>query len=140
MTSATFRALAQSLRDRCAREPGWLGGVFPGDDAALTALAAKPDGDGWHWQTWHLYPTGVGRDSGLHGKSVASVSRNRLLWIAGGLAVAATAFLVSGLLLLHKDIGSYIASHYHEYSRDASGTRYACTGSPEAGGRHARQL
>ena len=53
---ATFRRLAQSLRERCARETGWLGGTFPGDDAALTALAAEPDGAGWRWQTWHLYP------------------------------------------------------------------------------------
>jgi hypothetical protein len=30
--------------------------MFPGDDAALTALAAEPDGTGWRWQTWHLYP------------------------------------------------------------------------------------
>ncbi|KQH78732.1 hypothetical protein AO501_12820 [Mycobacterium gordonae] len=57
---ATFRALAGDLRERCASDPGWLGGVFPGDDAALTALAAEPDGDGWQWQTWHLYPTGKG--------------------------------------------------------------------------------
>lgn len=55
-----FRALARELRHRCAHEPGWLGGVFPGDEAALTALAAEPDGDGWQWQTWHLYPTGPG--------------------------------------------------------------------------------
>ena len=34
-------------------------------------------------------------------------------------------------MLLNKDIASYIASHYHEYSRDANGTRYACTGSPD---------
>ncbi|BBZ48442.1 DUF2617 family protein [Mycobacterium heidelbergense] len=53
---AAFRRLARELRDRCAREPGWLGGTFPGDDAALTALAAEPDGAGWRWQTWHLYP------------------------------------------------------------------------------------
>ena len=52
----TFRRLAQSLRERCARETGWLGGTFPGDDAALTALAAEADGAGWRWQTWHLYP------------------------------------------------------------------------------------
>jgi len=39
---------------------GWLGGTFPGDDAALTALAAEPDGDGWRWQTWHLYPASTG--------------------------------------------------------------------------------
>lgn len=53
---ASFRRLAGELRDRCATEPGWLGGSFPGDDAALTALAAEPDADGWRWQTWHLYP------------------------------------------------------------------------------------
>jgi hypothetical protein len=52
----TFRSLARELRECCARETGWLGGTFPGDDAALTALAAEPDGTGWHWQTWHLYP------------------------------------------------------------------------------------
>ncbi len=53
---ATFRKLAHQLRDRCTHESGWLGGTFPGDDAALTALTAEPDGAGWRWQTWHLYP------------------------------------------------------------------------------------
>jgi hypothetical protein len=57
---ATFRQLAHELRGHCAAETGWLGGVFPGDDAALTALAAEPDGTGWRWQTWHLYPTASG--------------------------------------------------------------------------------
>src|ERR1700741_366556 len=33
----SFRRLARELRGRCARETGWLGGSFPGDDAALTA-------------------------------------------------------------------------------------------------------
>lgn len=51
-----FRRLARELRRRCMAETGWLGGTFPGDDAALTALAAEPDGTGWRWQTWHLYP------------------------------------------------------------------------------------
>jgi hypothetical protein len=55
-----FRRLAQRLRECCARENGWLGGTFPGDDAALTALAAEPDGAGWRWQTWHLYPAARG--------------------------------------------------------------------------------
>lgn len=53
---ASFRRLAEDLRDRCARRPGWLGGSFPGDGAALTVLAARPDGAGWRWRTWHLYP------------------------------------------------------------------------------------
>lgn len=52
----TFRRLAGELRDRCRAETGWLGGTFPGDDAALTVLAAEPEGTGWRWQTWHLYP------------------------------------------------------------------------------------
>jgi hypothetical protein len=56
----TFRQVANHLRDRCAREKGWLGGTFPGDDAALTALTAEPDGPGWRWQTWHLYPAAPG--------------------------------------------------------------------------------
>lgn len=59
------------------------------------------------------------------------MTRNRLLLTAGGLAVAAIACLVPGIMLLHRDIGSYIASHYREYSRDADGTRYECTGSPD---------
>lgn len=55
-----FRELADQLRHRCATDSGWLGGSFPGDDAALTALAAEPDGAGWRWQTWHLYPAPAG--------------------------------------------------------------------------------
>jgi Protein of unknown function DUF2617 len=70
---ATFRRLAAELRDHCAAETGWLGGMFPGDDAALTALAAEPDGTGWHWQTWHLYPSG----SGSGGTVVHTASRWR---------------------------------------------------------------
>lgn len=65
-----FRRLAQRLREQCARDIGWLGGAFPGDDAALTALAAEPDGGGWRWQTWHLYPT-----AGSGGTVVHTASR-----------------------------------------------------------------
>ena len=60
----TFRRLARELRQRCAQETGWLGGSFPGDAAALTALAAEPDGSGWRWRTWHLYPAAPGGPSG----------------------------------------------------------------------------
>jgi hypothetical protein len=59
------------------------------------------------------------------------MSRNRLFLIAAALALAATASLILGIVLLNKDITSYIASHYQEYARDANGTRYACTGSPD---------
>jgi hypothetical protein len=59
------------------------------------------------------------------------VNRNRLLLISGALALAATASLIVGIMLLNKDIASYIAGHYREYSRDANGTRYDCTGSPD---------
>ncbi|MCV7351763.1 DUF4247 domain-containing protein [Mycobacterium parmense] len=59
------------------------------------------------------------------------MSRNRLFVIAAGLAVAATVCLVFGIVLLNKDIASYIASHYREYSHDVNGTRYVCTGAPD---------
>jgi hypothetical protein len=62
---ATFRQLARELRQHCMAETGWLGGTFPGDDAALTALSAEPDGTGWRWQTWHLYP-GVSGGTVVH--------------------------------------------------------------------------
>jgi hypothetical protein len=51
-----FRWLARRLRERCASDAHWLGGAFPGDDAALTVLTAAPDDSGWRWQSWHLYP------------------------------------------------------------------------------------
>lgn len=59
------------------------------------------------------------------------MSRNRLFVLAGALAVAATASLIFGIILLQRNIASYIASHYHEYSRDVNGTRYQCSGTPE---------
>jgi hypothetical protein len=58
------------------------------------------------------------------------MSRNHLFLLAVGLVVASLASLVGGISMQHKDIRSYIASHYQEYSRDAGGTRYLCTGSP----------
>lgn len=69
---ADFRRLAHDLRGRCARQAGWLGGTFPGDDAALTVLAAEPDGAGWRWRTWHLYPE---RPAGSGGTVVHTASR-----------------------------------------------------------------
>jgi len=59
------------------------------------------------------------------------MSRTRLFWLAGGLAVAAAVCLVFGITLQTRNIASYVASHYREYSRDVNGTRYTCTGSPE---------
>jgi Domain of unknown function (DUF4247) len=58
------------------------------------------------------------------------MSRNGLFLLAIGLAITSVVSLVFGISMQHKDIRSYIASHYHEYSRDAGGTRYLCTGSP----------
>lgn len=69
----TFRRIAADLRSRCEHESGWLGGSFPGDEAALTALCAIPDGPGWHWQTWHLYPDTDGPAGG--GTIVHTASR-----------------------------------------------------------------
>lgn len=62
---------------------------------------------------------------------MASMSRNRLFLVAGSLAVAAAVSLISGITLLNRDVGSYIASHYRQESRDVNGTRYLCTGSPK---------
>lgn len=59
------------------------------------------------------------------------MSRDRLFLISGALAVAAVVSLIFGITLLHKNIASYIAGHYHEYSHDANGRRYVCTGSPD---------
>ena len=129
---AAFRKLAGELRERCAREAGWLGGTFPGDDAALTALAAEPDGTGWRWQTWHLYPGGspaarwsTPRAGGIH-EPEADCSGSPAGW-------PSARSCQSGFrndACCNKDIRSYIASHYNEYSRDANGTRYACTDRP----------
>lgn len=59
------------------------------------------------------------------------MSRNRLFVIAGVLGAAGVACLIFGIILLQKNIASYVASHYHEYGRDVNGTRYQCTGSPD---------
>ena len=58
------------------------------------------------------------------------MSRNGLFLLAVGLAISSVVSLVFGISMQHKDIRSYIASHYQEYSRDAGGTRYLCSGSP----------
>lgn len=58
------------------------------------------------------------------------MSRNGLFGIAFALATTSILCLVVGLSLQHKDIRSYIASNYAQYSRDAGGTRYICSGSP----------
>ncbi|GBG38256.1 DUF4247 domain-containing protein [Mycobacterium montefiorense] len=59
------------------------------------------------------------------------MSRKHLFWLGGGLALASVVSLIVGIILLQKDIASYIASNYREYSRDANGTRYLCSGSPD---------
>lgn len=58
------------------------------------------------------------------------MSRTALFVMAFGLAIASLLSLILGISLQHRNIRSYIASHYQEYSRDAAGTRYLCTGSP----------
>jgi hypothetical protein len=68
--------------------------------------------------------------SRLHLESVAAVSRVQLLVIAATLAVCAVVCLVFGVLLFNNDIASYVADHYHQYSSDANGKRYVCSGKP----------
>ena len=76
-------------------KPGWLGGTFPGDDAALTALAAEPDGAGWRWQTWHLYPRPRrGPAAKWSTRRAGGVREPQTpVLVAGGLAVAAAGVL-----------------------------------------------
>ena len=76
-TRRNFAGSHTNFANRCATETGWLGGVFPGDDAALTALVAEPDGTGWRWQTWHLYPRHRAGHGGPHRQPVASMSRQQ---------------------------------------------------------------
>jgi hypothetical protein len=58
------------------------------------------------------------------------MSRNRLFVMAIALAATSLISLIFGISLQHKDIRSFVASHYREYSHDAEGTRYLCEGSP----------
>jgi len=58
------------------------------------------------------------------------MTRNRLFVMAIALAATSLTSLIFGLSLLHKDIRSFVASRYREYSHDADGTRYLCEGSP----------
>ncbi|WIM88511.1 DUF4247 domain-containing protein [Candidatus Mycobacterium wuenschmannii] len=58
------------------------------------------------------------------------MSRSHLFAISVILAAWSVLCLILAISLQHKDIRSYIASHYQAYSHDAGGTRYLCTGSP----------
>jgi hypothetical protein len=58
------------------------------------------------------------------------MTRNRLFVMAVVLALTSFTSLIFGITLQHKDIRSFIASHYREYSHDADGARYLCEGSP----------
>jgi hypothetical protein len=58
------------------------------------------------------------------------MSRTALFLTALGLASSSLISLIFGISLQHKDIRSYVASHYREYSQYTGGRRYLCTGSP----------
>lgn len=58
------------------------------------------------------------------------MSRTRLFVISGLLAAGAVVCLITGIILLQKNIASYVAGHYHEYAHDVNGRRYQCSGSP----------
>jgi hypothetical protein len=58
------------------------------------------------------------------------VSRKRLFVVAFALAATSMVSLIFGISLQSKNIRSFVASHYREYSHDAGSTRYLCTGSP----------
>lgn len=58
----TFRRMAGLIREKSVADPeSHLCGVFPTDEAALTALTVEPIGaDGWAWLSRHLYPDETG--------------------------------------------------------------------------------
>ena len=58
------------------------------------------------------------------------MSRARLFVLAGFLALAGAASLVLGVMQFHDNVGSFMGGQYTEYSRDANGVRYQCSGSP----------
>ena len=52
-----FAELVGHLLDIARSDARVLLGRFPGDEGALTAVAADPGPSGaWGWRTWHLYP------------------------------------------------------------------------------------
>ncbi|GAA4813325.1 DUF2617 family protein [Tomitella cavernea] len=56
VSHAGIARLASLLQARSEGDSRWITGRFPGDDSALTSLAAQPERHGWSWRTWHLYP------------------------------------------------------------------------------------
>lgn len=74
VSSVAFATLVAQLTCLADSEPEVLAGRFPGADGALTVVAATSAPTGWHWRTWHLYPTAAGSSTGIGGEVVTTVS------------------------------------------------------------------
>jgi hypothetical protein len=49
--------VASGLRSWWEDDDRALVAAFPGSPHALTVLAGRAAADGWHWRTWHVYPS-----------------------------------------------------------------------------------
>lgn len=58
------------------------------------------------------------------------MSRNGLFGVAGVLTVLGALALISGMMLMNKDVRGHVSETYRQYSADGGDGRYECSGSP----------
>jgi hypothetical protein len=63
---------------------------------------------------------------------VAAVSRNALFALAGVLGALGAVLLITGLVLLNKDVRNHVSENYRQYAADGGDGRYECSGSPKS--------
>lgn len=56
LESAEFAGTVAGIVAACESDEHSLVGEFPGSPLAVTALAARAEGTGASWRTWHAYP------------------------------------------------------------------------------------
>jgi uncharacterized protein DUF2617 len=66
-SAARLAELSRLAAARAGADPLGLAGGFPGRPGAITALAARPQGEALAWWSWHAYPEA--------GEAVFTVSR-----------------------------------------------------------------
>lgn len=60
------------------------------------------------------------------------MSRNQLYAVAGVLAGLGAILLISGMVVLHKNVRNHLSETYRHYATDVNGDRYQCSGSPKS--------
>ncbi len=60
------------------------------------------------------------------------MSRNALFGVAAALGVLGAVLLVSGMVLLNKNVRDHVSENYRQYSADGGDGRYECSGSPKS--------